>query len=142
MNEEKHIQMVVLGTAPFEEKCNNAELSKDTSGTSRVKKEDKYGTGKNTTPTDSGVPKLKFAYEGNKVEVYGVDYEWCEHHGHKDKDGKQSNMYMYAPHDHTKRAKHKAKRISKGKEKGENEEPKVTPKPPIQPLSRDQPQQI
>ena len=98
-----------------------------------MKKEGKYSTDKNTTPTDSGVPRLKFVYECKKVEVDGVDYEWCKHYGHKNKNWKQSNMYMHAPDNHAKQTKRKAERISRGKEQGESEESKVTPKSPSNP---------
>ena len=130
--------MIALATALFEEKRKNSYLSKDIS-TPRTKKKGKYS--KNTTPNEGKVPKWKFKYEGDEVEVEGVDYAWCEHHGHKDQTGKQSGMYMHAPHDHAKWAKRKAERISRGKEKGTGKEPKVTPKPPSNPSPKTSPKQ-
>ena len=72
--EEKHTQVIVIATTIFKEKRNNVEMSKD-SGTPRMKKKGKYGTGKTTTPTNSGFPKHQLAYEGNAMDMDGFNYK-------------------------------------------------------------------
>ena len=73
------------------------------------------------------------------MRVDNVDYEWYEHHNHKDKTGKQHGTDMHTLHHHTEWDKRKAKHISRGKGKRTSNEHEVTPKPPFNPSPKTSP---
>ena len=65
----------------------------------------------------SGIEPWKFKKDGKNKTHHGTEFVWCPNHGHKDKFGKQSGMYMQAPYDHEEWVKKKEDKLAAWKAK-------------------------
>ena len=59
----------------------------------------------------SGIEPWKFKKEGKNTTHHGTALVWCAKHGHKNEFGKQSGIYIQAPHNHAEWVKNKEEKL-------------------------------